>query len=298
MLDIHHIAYTARPALFLHRDLVKAYNGEKLAEETFTMGDFALLEAERMRGEEYKQDEAYFSERLAGSATAKLPILNRSEQAAGTLDKVSEFIDYQQVSDYCRQAHISPNNLFAGALGICLNRYSRESKLCFCTAHHGRIDDRLRDSIGMFVRLCPWWSVIDPGQKLQDLLQDPFRHERAVVAPNYPFASLVTNYGVAMDLTYTYQKGILEYFDMPHGMATMEYLHEGSTYDKLSIYIYQFPDTFEIRCEYNNALYDRDYVETFAAAFKNTLMQIVAADPATTTCSGIAITNPAEKQKY
>ncbi|MDD3811824.1 MAG: amino acid adenylation domain-containing protein [Bacteroidales bacterium] len=298
MLDIHHIAYDGSSSIVLHRDLVKAYNGEKLAEETFTMGDFALLEAERMRGEEYKQDEAYFSERLAGSATAKLPILNRSEQAAGTLDKVSEFVDYQQVSDYCRQAHISPNNLFAGALGICLNRYTRESKLCFCTAHHGRIDDRLRDSIGMFVKTLPVVVSIDPGQKLQVLLQGIHSDMKELWShQTYPFASLVTNYGVAMDLTYTYQKGILEYFDMPHGMATMEYLHEGSTYDKLSIYIYQFPDTFEIRCEYNNALYDRDYVETFAAAFKNTLMQIVAADPATTTCSGIAITNPAEKQK-
>lgn len=125
-MDIHHIAYDGSSSIVFHRDLAKAYNGETLSKETLTCAQFALLEAERMRGEEYKRDEAYFREKLSGITPAKLPILKRSEEAAGTLDKVSEYVDYKQIIDYCKRLEISPNNLFAGALGICLNQYTRE----------------------------------------------------------------------------------------------------------------------------------------------------------------------------
>ncbi len=298
LLDIHHIAYDGSSSIVFHKDLVKAYNGEELQEESFTCGDFALLETERMKGGEYKRDEAYFTERLSGVTPAKLPILNRSEQAAGMLDKVSEYIDYQEISDYCKRLEISPNNLFAGALGICLNRYTREKKLCFCTAHNGRIDERVQDKVGMFVKTLPVVVETDPGQKLEDYLKGIRTDMKELwTHQTYPFSDMVTNFGIAMDLTYTYQKGILEYFEMPQGHVKMEYMHEGSTHDKLSIYIYQFPDNFEIRCEYNNALYDRDYMEVFAASLKNTLEEILAADPSKTACSAITIVNPAEKEK-
>ncbi|MFA5769607.1 MAG: amino acid adenylation domain-containing protein, partial [Bacteroidales bacterium] len=298
LLDIHHIAYDGSSSIVFHKDLVKAYNGKELQEESFTCGDFALLETERMKGGEYKRDEAYFTERLSGVTPAKLPILNRSEQAAGMLDKVSEYIDYQEISDYCKRLEISPNNLFAGALGICLNRYTREKKLCFCTAHNGRIDERVQDNVGMFVKTLPVVVETDPGQKLEDYLKGIRTDMKELwTHQTYPFADMVTHFGIAMDLTYTYQKGILEYFEMPQGHVKMEYMHEGSTHDKLSIYIYQFPNDFEIRCEYNNALYDREYMEIFAASLKNTLEEILAADPSKTACSTITIVNPAEKEK-
>ena len=298
LLDIHHIAYDGSSSTVFHRDLVKAYEGGSLEEESFTCCDFALVEAEKMQSEVYKSDEAYFMEKLSGVTPAKLPILNGQEQAAGTLDKVSEKLDYSQVSAYCKRLDISPNNLFAGALGICLNRYTRENKLCFCTAHHGRTDDRVRDSIGMFVKTLPVVVEAKPEQKLVDYLKGIRTDMKELwTHQTYPFAHMVTNFGIAMDLTYTYQKGILEYFEMPQGHVKIEYMHEGSTHDKLSIYIYQFPDNFEIRCEYNNALYDRDYMEVFAASLKNTLEEILAADPSKTACSAITIVNPAEKEK-
>ncbi|MFA4997436.1 MAG: amino acid adenylation domain-containing protein, partial [Bacteroidales bacterium] len=298
LLDIHHIAYDGSSSTVFHRDLVKAYEGGSLEEESFTCCDFALLEAERMQGEAYKRDEAYFTEKLSGVNPAKLPVLNGQEQAAGTLDKVSEKVDYSQVSVYCKRLDISPNNLFAGALGICLNRYTREDRLCFCTAHHGRTDDRIRDSIGMFVKTLPVVVEAKPEQKLEDYLKGIRTGMKELwTHQTYPFAHMVTHFGIAMDLTYTFQKGIVEYFEMPQGQVKMEYLHEGSTHDKLSIYIYQFPETFEIRCEYNNALYQRDYMEVFVASLKNTLLGIMAADPARTACGEISITNEREKEK-
>ncbi|NLH23683.1 MAG: AMP-binding protein, partial [Bacteroidales bacterium] len=297
-LDIHHIAYDGSSSIVLHRDLVKAYNGEPLAEETFTCAHFALLEAERMRGEEYKRDEAYFGGKLSGIIPAKLPILNRSEEAAGTLCKVSEYVDYKQVSDYCKRLGISPNNLFAGALGICLNRYTREDKLCFSTVHNGRIDERLHDSVGMFVKTLPVVVVPDPLQNLGDYLQGIRSDMKELwLHQTYPFSRMVTNYGVAMDLTYIFQKGILDCFEMPQGNVRMEYLYEKSTHDKLNINIFQYPENFEIRCEYNNSLYDRVYMEVFASSMKNALLEIMAADPLKTTCSQITITNAIEKEK-
>jgi hypothetical protein len=56
-----------------------------------------------------------------------------------------------------------------------------------------------------------------------------------------------------MELSYTYQKGVLEYFDMEGGQVKITYIHECTTTDKISVYIYQFPNQYEIRSEYNSA---------------------------------------------
>ncbi|MFA5302467.1 MAG: condensation domain-containing protein, partial [Bacteroidales bacterium] len=297
-LDIHHIVYDGTSIIVFYKDLVKAYNGEELREESFSCADFALMETERMQGEAYKSDEVYFTGKLSGVTPTKLPVLNVSEQEVGKLERVSESVDYQKISDYCQRLGISPNNLFTGALGICLNRYTRENKLCFCTAHHGRLDERVQESIGMFVKTLPVVVETDPKQTLEAYLKGIRTDMKALwTHQTYPFSDMVTHFGIAMDLTYTYQKGILEYFEMPQGLVKMEYMHQGSTRDKLSIYIYQFPDNFEIRCEYNNALYDREYINVFAASLKNSLEEILAADPFQTPCSAITITNPSEREK-
>jgi hypothetical protein len=88
----------------------------------------------------------------------------------------------------------------------------------------------------MFVKTLPVVVETDPGQKLEDYLKGIRTDMKELwTHQTYPFSDMVTNFGIAMDLTYTYQKGILEYFEMPQGHVKMEYMHEGSTHDKLSI---------------------------------------------------------------
>ena len=277
LVDIHHIIFDGASVGIFNRDLVRAYNGEELTKESFTVCDYAGLECSRTGNAEYLEAEAYFEKRLSGIAMTKVPTINNKEQEVGYMQRISEYIDLSLVNDFCTQLDISPNNLFAGALGICLNRYTREQDIAFCTAHHGRIEERLSNDTGMFVKTLPVTMKVAPDQKVCDYLATIRTDLKELWGKQvYPFSEMVKKFGASMEIMYTFQKGFLEYFEMDGQLVNNEYLRPGKTFDSLNIYIFQFHDDYEIRCEYNDSLYEREYMKTFASAIKNTVLNMMA----------------------
>lgn len=194
-LDVHHIIYDGTSLTIFNRDLVEAWNGNDLSEEKFNCGDFAVAEKDQIgsgaydqmgsgaydqmgndayghiESAAYEKDKDYFAGLLGGVTPALLPVVRHREEVRGMMEMVSEEIEYRSVMEYCKRLGISPNSLFAGALAICLNRYMRESRICFVTAHHGRKDERTHNSIGMFVKTMPVVAEVLPEQKMGDFLK-------------------------------------------------------------------------------------------------------------------------------
>lgn len=277
LLDLHHIIYDGTSFTILKKDLLSAYYGNELAREEFTMGDFARQEATIATSAEYIEAEAYFKKRLSGISMTKVPTTNNKEHELGHLQSVSEYVDLKLVNEFCTQLSISPNSLFAGALGLCLNHYSREQEIAFCTAHHGRTDERLSNTIGMFVKTLPVTMSVAPDQKVGDFLTTIRTDLKELWTKQaYPFAQMVKNFGASMEVMYTFQKGIVQYLEMDGQLVNNEYLRPGKTYDSLNVYILQYHNDYEIRCEYNDSLYDREYMMTFANAIKNAVLNMMA----------------------
>jgi gramicidin S synthase 2 len=276
-VDFHHIIFDGNSFTIFKRDLLRAYDGEELTKESFTVGDYALQECSLAGSAEYLEAEAYFEKRLSGITMTKVPTINNKEQEMGYLQHVSEYIDLRLVNDFCARLNISPNNLFAGALGLCLNRYTREHDIAFCTAHHGRIDERLNNDIGMFVKTLPLTMKVVPDQKVGDYLETIRTDLKELWSRQvYPFSEMVKKFGASMEIMYTFQKGVLPYFEMDGQLVNNEYLRPGKTFDSLNVYLYQYNDNYEIHCEYNDSLYDQEYMKTFASAIKNTVLNIMA----------------------
>jgi gramicidin S synthase 2 len=294
LVDIHHIIFDGASVGIFNRDLVRAYNGEELTKESFTICDYAGLECSNKGNAEYIEAEAYFEKRLSGITMTKVPTTNNKEKEEGYMQRISEYIDLRLVNDFCTRLNVSPNNLFAGALGICLNRYTREQDIAFCTAHHGRIDERLSNDTGMFVKTLPVTMKVAPDQKVCDYLSTIRTDLKELWSKQvYPFSEMVKKFGASMEIMYTFQKGFLEYFEMDGQLVNNEYLRPGKTFDSLNIYIFQYHDDYEIRCEYNDSLYEREYMKTFASAIKNAVLNMMADQ--NRNCSAVSILSEEEE---
>ena len=297
-IDIHHIIFDGTSSYIFIRDLAAAYSGKHLERETYTCCDFALKENERGHDERYEQEEAYFKKRLSGISMTQLPVTFHPDNETGVIGIVSDFVDSETVNDFCTRLKVSPNNLFAGALGICLNKYTRDNDIAFCTAHHGRIEENISNSIGMFVKTLPVTISISAENKIAAYLQT-IRSDMKELweMQTYPFADMARNLGASMELSYTYQKGVLEYFNMEGGQVKITYIHECTTTDKISVYIYQFPNQYEIRSEYNSALYDREFIRTFTTAIKTAALSILTSNPEAEALSSVSVVTGEMKEK-
>lgn len=277
LFDIHHILFDRSSVEIFNMDLVRAYEGEVLTKEYFTEYDYADLEYSRKGDTEYLEAESYFEKRLSGITMTRVPTINNKKNEVGFKQLLSEFIDQDLVNEFCTKLRISPNNLFAGAIGICLNRFTREQEIAFCTVHHGRTDERLLNKVGMFVKTLPVVIKVLPNQKVVDYLAD-IRTDLLELwsKQSFPFFEMVKKFGASMEVVYTFQKGLAEDFGMEGGMVHITKLSTARTNESLVIYIIQKMHHYEIRCEYNDSLYSQEYIKRFSSCIKNTVLNMMA----------------------
>ena len=294
LMDIHHLIFDGTSFGIFNRDISRAYEGIELAGESFTVCDYAELENNRKGDAEYLEAEAYFDKKLDGITMTRIQPVTTKKTKAGYRQLASDFIGQGEVNDFCTKHKISPNNLFAGALGICLNRYTREQDVAFCTAYHGRRDERLVNSIGMFVSTLPVVMRMPAAQKVPDFLAGIRTGLTELWSKqNFSFSEMVKKYRVSMEVMYSFQKGLNEDFEMDNSHVSCRLLRTATTNESLTAYIYQAQHDYEIRCEYNDSLYDQQYIKTFATAIKNVVIHLMADE--NKACSDIMLLSPEQE---
>ena len=276
LFDVHHIIFDGSSLGTFNRDLISAYQEKQLAGEAFTVCDYAELAHSREGNADYTESGKYFEKLLGGVTMTRIPTLKKQETETGCAQWIREYISREQVDDLCTRMEISPNNLFTGALGICLNRFTREPDVAFCTVHHGRTDERVINDTGMFVKTLPVVMKVLPGDKVSGFLAEI----RAALTElwtrqAFPFSEMVKKHGASMEVMFTYLKGIPEYFDMDGSRVNLTLLKSSKTGCKVNIYVFQAHDRYEIRCEYNDSLYEYGEMKAFASALKNTVLNIL-----------------------
>ena len=288
LFDVHHIIFDGTSFGIFNGDLANSYEGKEILKETFTICNLAELESACIGDAVYLEAETYFKKRLKGISMSRIPTLNNKKAEPGYRQVTSEFIRQDLVNDFCTKYKISPNNLFAGALGICISRYTREQEIAFCTAHHGRLDNRLNRSLGMFVKTLPVVINVTSTQKVEDYLAS-IRTDMTELWSRqaFSFSAMVKQFGVSLEIVYAFQKGLTEYFVMDGYRVDVRLLREARTNERLTIFIYQTSSNYEIRCEYNDSLYEHKFVQTFTASIKNIVLNMIAGEHRT--CSELPV---------
>ncbi|MEG1643745.1 MAG: amino acid adenylation domain-containing protein, partial [Bacteroidales bacterium] len=273
--DIHHIIIDGTSLSVFVSDIASAYDGADLEEETYTVGQYALDEALHAGDEKYRQNESFFASVMDGAEMVSLAS-PKNESGIGYMRRHSVTMPLKCVDDFCATNRVTPNIFFASGLGICLWRFAREEKIGFCTVHNGRLDTRIVRNTGMFVKTLPVILDVKPEMKIADFMVSVRQYLKVLwTKQNYPFAEIVKNFGANMEIAYTFQNKMAEHFTIGGIRVEIERLYRGLCADKLEIYIIAQDNDYEIRFEYNDALFDDDYIRSFASSMQAVLRQML-----------------------
>ena len=270
LVDIHHsIADGLTLAPNLENDIASGYNGQPLPECAYGMYDYAADEQQSFGTEAYIRAKEYYAGKFAGVDFTSL--CTDAVDRWGNDIQESSFINRAELDGWCAANGTSSNLLFMAAFTHVLSVFSREGKVAYQTINHGRMDKRLRNAYGMFVKSVPVCVDENPQEKVIDFIKG-FRRElmSTIRYASYPFTHFCTDLKLTPTVSFGFQGvDMLETMELEGAQVNAVQLTKGKTDEDLACIIYLSDGNYEIRVNASDALYTHEKLRTFASAVKS-----------------------------
>ena len=257
-------------------DLPAAYNGEELVPNEYGMYEYALDEEEGMKSAQYEKAKQYYTEKFAGIDFVTLA--DSMENRLGMMVRESAFISQDTVDEWCKQQGTQSNLLFMAAFSLVLSKLTHQSEVAYYSVNHGRMDKRLRNAYGMFVKSVPILAKVSGQQPVMDFIKS-FRTElmSSIRYGIYPFNHFCNEMHQEPKISFGFQGvAMQEYFDLEGEHCLPVQISKGMIDDDMSCVIYLKEGDYDIRMESSDALNSADTLLMVANCVKATVEYIMA----------------------
>lgn len=259
LMDFHHLVYDGVSLNILIQEIGAALEGVAPSSEQTSYADFA--EAQQKDATDHK---AYFDNLLGGGVTStQFPTdINGGE------DVCAEHVQLVNSPDAISKAkalNTAPSTLFMAAAFYTLSRYANSKELCVTTISNGRLNPMTKGVVGMFVNTLPLVCQIK-DVSIREFIHDTRRSFLDTRAhEEYPFASLVNDYGIEQNVRFVYQYGTVNNTFLIQGAPVKpeRLLHNAHKFP-FSIYILNVNDQPAIVINYDASKYSAGLVSRFA----------------------------------
>ncbi|MDO5321082.1 MAG: amino acid adenylation domain-containing protein [Bacteroidia bacterium] len=201
LVDFQHLVYDGSSLNILIKEICAVLEGAEPSEEPNSYIDFA--EAQKADKTDHK---AFYDKLFEGGVTSTaLPADLNGE--GGAHSEHVRFVSAPDVMSRAKAMSTAPSALFIAAAFYTLSRYTNTRDLSMTTISNGRLNPMTKGVVGMFVNTLPLVCRIEDVTVrefilgIRKMFQDVRSHEE------YPFSSLVNDYGLENNVRFTYQYG-------------------------------------------------------------------------------------------
>lgn len=269
-IDYHHIIADGTSMNLMLKDIDRAYKGEELEPEIWTMAEQAKAEINERHGEAYDEGKRWYAQNFdcADTFTPLLPDLEGSELAEDNLVRVLN-IKMERVGEFCHTTGIYRSTLFTAAYAFLLAKYNNEQESLFTTVYNGRKDKSLGRTVGMFVKTLPVYAKFTADTSVLDFLRDGQQQMTGCREHDvYSFGDIVTDLGLQSNSMFAWH-GIL--FDNEKmGGLPMQTVRIGNSTLDASLYLKAFiyNGSYHIKAEYNANEYSATLIAQFLESYE------------------------------
>lgn len=288
--DAHHLAMDGSSvSVFLHQvcDLLE---DRPVENEDCSFFEYAANEQKQ----DHSAAEAFFMESLStvDDATA-LPADLHGDEAAGRQAEVALPVDGDAVASFAKERGVTPASVYLAATEYLLARYGNVKEVCLCTVSTGRGDVRTSGTVGMFVNTLAITAHITDC-KVGEFVGLTAQHFGKVLEnENYPFARVAEKFGIAPQVMFVYQLGVVDKFEVGSKEVKTETLGLSAPKFKCTLLVEERNGQVNLVSEYNDALYSAGYMSRMLESLAQVLENIIA-DPSAK-LTGLSIIAPSQK---
>ena len=174
--DYHHIIVDGTSMALVLHDIDKAYHGEAIEKEAFTLAETAIQEEKDRKTENFEEARQWYARNFdCGDVfTQLLPDLEEPEHAEDNLLRTLN-IDINRVESFCKEHGIYKSTLFTAAYAFLLAKYNNEQEALFTTVYNGRGSKARKpipsSAVGMFVKTLPVYAKFTNDTTVIDFLK-------------------------------------------------------------------------------------------------------------------------------
>ena len=275
--DYHHIIMDGASIKLLLNDMDKAYHGMALEPETISLAEVSVQEHSERQSAAFEEAKLWYAKNFdCGDVFTQL--IPDREETTITEDSLfrSLSIDSECVDSFCKEHGIFKSTLFTMAYAFLLAKFNNESESLFTTIHNGRIDKRLSNTVGMFVKTLPVYAKFDNNTSVLDYLKAG-QEQMSGCRKNdiYTFSDMMEDLNLQSNSMFAWHGSL--FADDQFGDKPMKSERIGNSTLNASLYLKAFirDGQFHVKAEYHSNEYSKalisQYLESYEAVLEGLL---------------------------
>lgn len=277
--DFHHLIYDGTSCSIWFRDIEAAYFEGKVTAEEVTMLDFCAYDEAYAKSEAELAAIDYYRTVFGGAkpqSTIPADLQEGDEKGDGyTVYYFDQAIDFSKVESIC-DGRVGA--FFIGAFAYAAASFLGDNHAVVYTGNHGRMDARMRNSAGMFVRMLPVYVTIDEPFVLRDylaLIQE--RLYGAIKNGKCSFGALMKQHNLSIDLSILYQGDFFNHVPFGDIDCPWEALPLHGMDDDVVVMVFKEQEHFKLKVEYRKDKYKVETIHAFLRAYEETVVKFLGA---------------------
>ncbi len=280
LFDVHHIVFDGTSIDIFFNDISRAYAGAELSPESFSADDFAAEEKELLKSDEYKRAREYYRNTFEGVDIDTSFFTDKNERKPGCKELVYAFetVDSNALKMLAKACNVRLSTVFNAAFSFLLSKYADSPQVLYSTVHHGR-DERLKNTVGMFVKTYPVCADLTDDLSIADFLakldrQIGLNRENDL----YSYADFCADFRVNPTVLFAYQGDFVYTLIIGGEECTAELLPMKAPKSGFELTVRREYGRFKAYAEYDPSLYNDEIIKTMLESFEKILFDILSAE--------------------
>ena len=271
--DFHHIIMDGVSIKLLLNDMDKAYHRIALEAETISLAEVSVQERTDRQSTAFEDAKQWYKKNFDCSDvfTQLLPDREETSVTEDSLFRILS-IDNERVDSFCKKHGIFKSTLFTMAYAFLLAKFNNEQESLFTTIHNGRIDKRLSNTIGMFVKTLPVYATFNNNTSVLDYLRAG-QEQMSGCRKNdiYSFIDMMKDLNLQSNSMFAWHGSL--FADNRFGDKPMKTERIGNSTLDASLYLKAFikDEHFQLKAEYHSNEYSEALISQYLASYEAVL---------------------------
>lgn len=279
--DFHHLIYDGTSCSIWFKDIESAYFKGEVAPEEVTMLDFCAYDEAYARSEAEQSALKYYRMILGdGGKGSKRRTSIPADLEVGDepgdgfmIYPFNPSIDFTKVNAACNGR---VGAFFIGAFAYAAAAFLGDKQAVVYTGNHGRMDARMSNSGGMFVRMLPVYVTMNEPFVLSDYLaQVQERLYGAIKHGKCSFGTLMKEHDLSIDMSILYQGDFFNHVPFGDIDCPWEALPLHGMDDDVVVMVFKEQEHFKLKVEYRKDKYKVNTVRAFLRAYEEAVMTFI-----------------------
>lgn len=281
LLDINHMIFDAYSFNIFMDDLLKAYNGKKLANEKFNAYDYALEEINNENSAKYNISYEYYKDKFLNfEGQTKIPYdkvkhePNNKDQSDGSSseniqgNEKSEIlkVDKKLIENFCKEVNVRPSGFFLAALNLTINKFTYDNSAMIATISNNRHDEKYKKTIAMMVNTLPLVLKTNSDLTIEEYLLNTWDDFKEILnKQDYPLSKIADEFKIRPEICYAYRDKLIKEQDD----ISIDLIDPDISQFPLSLDVYSENTDFILDLKYDSFLYSKSLMESFITSMKS-----------------------------